>query len=1117
MLMSSSTDIPRHLATLRRRIRRVQWIRGILKFFLFFFVGLLLLAAIDFIFAPVPQAARLVFFSLWMSSLVWSLYRSLFRPLLQSISDVKLARWLERRHPEVQERISTSLELSDHPAGISAALLDELSLEAATDLVAIDPSVEVSSQKVRRSLWPVAILAAAITLLLVIFPQEMSRLLSRAISPFSDSGNAGGALFTFEPGDIEVFEGNEVVIALTYEGEDEEMRLFTKTTSGEVFDERLLPVSRNLDSSDVERAGTGFQYRLHRAGDSFEYFARAGKNESDHFKVTVYAKPKLENARVRYEYPAYTEWPDQVTGLTNGLKALAGTQMTIKSRVPLGVAGASFLIDGFPTGDPQQSSSSNGGELGWTYQPMEPGQYQAKMILNHQLNSDFEVGSFQIEVLEDEAPVVELIEPTRRELRLNSEDQVIFNYTVTEQIGLALAEVELEVDGDVQPSLKELLPKRGERDEENLWSGEAMVYLGSLLDRFEGAREFRFRLKLSDNRPPEFAGPGIGYSDWILVRLDQKAQSLARQELRAQQEDLKKTIEEAIRDTRQAQKKMEQAKYQLQKEKIPEHIQKKIAEARDEFAETKKKLEKLSERMENTVQAHRSDEVVVIAEKLSEAQRNAEFTPLQDHEEARRSEAEAALQHSREAVQALQELRNEIDEDRHKIDDLAKLQELAQKQDALAREAESQQAQEPDKNWQKQQERLNHELREMVKQSPQAKAAALEVQAKRAEELSQDAQELSEAQSNLKELSEIDESQPQSMEAEITESLKKEQAQIVEEVKEELADARFQNEERANSLPEAVAQGEEVSEATSPEAAAESAQKAAEALMEGAEESASQETLQERQEKVADAFEALAKGDLGQALAELERMQSEQTAELSEELSEFIQAEHNQAIAEARNESQHGANRADQAMKEQANGKSEQAAKYHDQSAQNLAKAAQKLAQASEQFSSQAEQAMQQKPNQHRVPVPGKPLAEAFEESANAAKANSSQEGAESAQAAAQALQQAAREAKSAMAQNREPGQGELEDPFAKKDHPSQPGGTDQGGEQTGDKPQEKPPKAQADPGVPPELARLGVSASDWEKIRATLKSDVGGSSGAVVPEDYRGLVKKYFEQVTGK
>jgi len=56
---------------------------------------------------------------------------------------------------------------------------------------------------------------------------------------------------------------------------------------------------------------------------------------------------------------------------------------------------------------------------------------------------------------------------------------------------------------------------------------------------------------------------------------------------------------------------------------------------------------------------------------------------------------------------------------------------------------------------------------------------------------------------------------------------------------------------------------------------------------------------------------------------------------------------------------------------------------------------------------------------------------------------------------------------------------------------------------------------AQANQGLPPELAKLGISLSDWERIQATLKSEVSGSGGGVVPDDYRSLVQQYFQRVS--
>ena len=72
-------------------------------------------------------------------------------------------------------------------------------------------------------------------------------------------------------------------------------------------------------------------------------------------------------------------------------------------------------------------------------------------------------------------------------------------------------------------------------------------------------------------------------------------------------------------------------------------------------------------------------------------------------------------------------------------------------------------------------------------------------------------------------------------------------------------------------------------------------------------------------------------------------------------------------------------------------------------------------------------------------------------------------------------------------------------------------------GQQPGQQPQQGDAPAEPDPGVPPELAKLGISADDWEKIQASLASDVGSGSGSGIPEEYRELVKGYFQSMSTK
>ncbi|MCB1131053.1 MAG: hypothetical protein KDN05_07985, partial [Verrucomicrobiae bacterium] len=122
--------------------------------------------------------------------------------------------------------------------------------------------------------------------------------------------------------------------------------------------------------------------------------------------------------------------------------------------------------------------------------------------------------------------------------------------------------------------------------------------------------------------------------------------------------------------------------------------------------------------------------------------------------------------------------------------------------------------------------------------------------------------------------------------------------------------------------------------------------------------------------------------------------------------------------------------------------------------------------------------------------------AEAFQQASQASEAASGAQAADHAQQASQALQQAAAEGRARMQGRRSQGQ------------PGQPG------EQPGDFPQEGPRMPDADPGVPPELAKLGISAEDWEKIQASLRSDVGAGGAEGLPEDYRELVKEYFQNM---
>ncbi|MDA7609561.1 hypothetical protein N8660_04120, partial [Akkermansiaceae bacterium] len=831
-------------------------------------IGLLAIVALDFFLAPLPSWARTTLFFGWIIASGLAAVIFIAKSLLTKISLVKLARWLEERHPEVQERISTALELSDHPEGISPELLLELSNEAVADIGTVDPNEEVAGSRVRRSIWAVTTCLVAIIALVAIWPREMSRLLTRAVSPFTELGNAGAFRFDMSSGNLEVLEGDNVQIDLTYTGDLEKPLQLVIEKNGNFISETLEPSASDGNSHR-------YSYHLHSAETGFKYSALVAGNKSDRFEVKVYRLPRILEPTVNFRYPPYTEWPDREVSLGTGIQALAGTEVTLKGRFDTPIERGEVLFDSSSLGEIILEPTARGTMVTWSH-ILQPGfEGAALMKVEHRLGRELDAAQFQLLAEEDPAPEVEMLTPIQRVFQVKPTEQVILVYSAVEQIGIAKVEIELEVNGKPVESLAELLPERIDGANGKLWEGEAMILLSNIVAKHKGAEQVKMRLAVSDNRPEWLSGPGIGYSEWLEFKLDINAESLVRQELRNQESDIKKTVGDAIKKVQEARNKMHDAKSQLDKEQVSERAEEVLAQAREKLEDAKEDLGELSERMKQSVQEHRRDDVEQAVAKLDEAKRSVENAPLQDTPEARKSEVDNALRESEEAINDLRELRQDIQKDQPKTNDLAKLQEMAQKQEELAREAAEQA---PDQDWENEQRRMQEQIRQEVAQSPEAKAAAMKAQADQVMELSNEAEELKKAQEGLSKLSEEAEPAPQKMNPDqLKNALAQEQQNALTEARQELAEARRDNEDdRAGDLDKAIKEAQEATNKARQselEKAAELAKKVADVLAESSDQSPSQEALKEKQEKLSDAFDSLAQGDAEKAQDALKDIQ----------------------------------------------------------------------------------------------------------------------------------------------------------------------------------------------------------------------------------------------------
>jgi len=1155
-----SQEIESRLKIVRGRIRRSQCNRAFWIILTAFLGGLLLIMAADYVFAPLPVTARWVLFGAWLILLVFAA-KAVLAPLFQKISLIQIARWIESRHPEMEERLSTVLELSKNETGVSPGLLEAIGRAAGEDITKVDPQGEVKSAQTRRR-WgkPAIALCVILALSLVVWPKEASRLIVRAVAPFSNVGNAGAAKFTLSPGNLEAMEGDRIEIHIAYEDSAKTIEL-------------LLGIDGQKEiSQPLHRIDDPFRYVLDPARESFTYRAQSGREQSDQFTATVWPRPQIVDPRVVLNYQPYTGLLKHEGPVGQRVEAVEGTTVTLKGGLNTPVENGWLEIGGKRVADAKIEMSSMGGRVEFSWELSADTSGEAVVRFRHKLGRDVEALRFPVEILPDQNPQVVIVTPTKKELRVRPDEVLPLRYEITEDLALAKTAIEVDAGKNRTAMIDQTLPFAIKGTKPLVFQGSASITVGELRSRFPGVNEIKLRVTAEDGRPADLGGPGTGFSEWLTLRIDQNAESLARQELRAEHDEARETIEKAIQEARQAKDQMESLREEIKKEAMNDNAMKRLEQSTEKLANAEEKVAELAKEMEHSVHAAKADEVKKAAENLQESREQLENAPLQDKQESRENQLTEARQNAEEAIKQLEEVRNQMDRDREKVQDLARVQELAQQQQELARQAQENlenppQAPQQQQNWQNQQQQMAEALKQQLGERPDAKAEALKAQAEQAKAMAQEAREVAEAQKNLQEQAK-QAAQPDAvaMKEQLQQALAKEQAKIAAEAKEQLAQAQQDRNDMADALPEATAAADAALEQLQkgqPEAAAEAAKEAAQAMKEasGQESPASPEAakpdaqpaaqeqaaaqqqeagnpqspeagqpmpneaadkgqspeaqtaeaaqaeavgeLAQRQEQVAGAMEALAKGDLPAALQGLQEAQAAEAAELAAEIKETPLVDGSGNMNEAANNAQQGAQQAEAAEKQGESGQQQQAAVQHEQAAQNFQKSAEALDRAAQEFENAAQQAAGQQANPQKAQVPAGELAEAFQQAGEAAQS----EGAKAAQAAAQAaaaLTQAAQAARQQMQGAPMPGQ------------PGPPGMPAQANTPSPD-PMEGLQSRSASPGIPPELAKLGISAADWEKIQATLSSDVGAGGAEAIPEEYRGLVKGYFESMSKK
>ncbi|GAB4323954.1 MAG: hypothetical protein Kow0074_16480 [Candidatus Zixiibacteriota bacterium] len=339
------------LSAMRRKAITLTWashVGMLLAVLSFAFVALTLIMAL-----AVPSVTlRVAIVGLIGAGILGVLVYSVLKSTVLAPKPTQLALAVERRHPELKNRLIASLQLANHarnnPEKYSLALVD-LTIRQATELCReYDFNRALDRERVKRSArWAGLGLGAAL-ILSILFPGLSMRSFEAYSNPTTDFAAPIPYALQVEPGSVEAVKFDDFKITARVSGQKlpKTVSIHLRTLDG---DWRMMdPVPPvGVGATNVGSGNEELEFRqvVPQIKHDFEYYVTAGELISPTYTVTAVDRPRVNALRVEVFPPKYTGVPPTVFDENDGaINAPVGSvvKMRLESNRDLATAEMKF-------------------------------------------------------------------------------------------------------------------------------------------------------------------------------------------------------------------------------------------------------------------------------------------------------------------------------------------------------------------------------------------------------------------------------------------------------------------------------------------------------------------------------------------------------------------------------------------------------------------------------------------------------------------------------------------------------------------------------------------------------------------------------------------------------
>jgi hypothetical protein len=476
------------LREIARRYRHRRWIMAFSRF------GLALLAMTALLILALAAGSRFdvspaIPLTLFVAAALVGAARWLLPPLRRPIDLRRIALYIDERHPELENRIISAVDLSDrNDPGDSAFLVERFFSEIDAIIPEISLADLVDTRAVARAARTAAVawvlaLGALFVAQRVWFPVSFGGPRARLADAPRPTDAAG---LEVKPGDVRVRRGSNQVIWVTSDPAADTRSIAWRAPAESEWRTELLQPSASKSQHF---------YQYFNIQQDMEYRVTVGDRLSPVYRIAVWTPPAVDTMDLTLNYPEYLEKPVDRIANSGDIAAIEGTRVDFDVRVNKPIQSATIVFD---SGEKIEFAEREDTLWGGRLVVARNDRYHIELVDRDGQPSEYHRG-FSVRSLPDDPPKITVASP-RGDGEANAIEEIPFELKVSDDFGLLDYGIEYRLAGGdpVRISLRttdtQLLKAEGDHllmlEQMSLAAGDFITWNGYATDRRPDRDEF---------------------------------------------------------------------------------------------------------------------------------------------------------------------------------------------------------------------------------------------------------------------------------------------------------------------------------------------------------------------------------------------------------------------------------------------------------------------------------------------------------------------------------------------------------------------------------------------------------------------------------------------------